>query len=104
VRFGWPISGWLPRFVLWWCYPGTIPTRRGRWLSYVPLTTQSRGSRYEVALPNLRFLDRDSVANVQGIGSMPVVRLERRLGRLPEGALAEIRKAILFSLDMDGGA
>jgi len=57
-----------------------------------------------VALPNLRFLDRDSVANVQGIGSMPVVRLERRLGRLPEGALAEIRKAILFSLDMDGGA
>ena len=32
---------------------------------YVPLTTQNRMSRYEVVLPKLPFLDRDSVANVQ---------------------------------------
>ena len=49
----------------------------------VPLTTQNRLSSYEVALLKLRFLDRDSVANVQGIGSIPTVRLERKLGRLP---------------------
>lgn len=70
---------------------------------YVPLTTQARGSRYEVPLPNLKFLDRASSANVQGIGSMPVVRLERRLGRLPDEVLAEIRNAILYSLDMNEG-
>jgi hypothetical protein len=29
---------------------------------YVPLTTQDRGSLYEVVLPRLRFLDRDSIA------------------------------------------
>jgi mRNA interferase MazF len=33
---------------------------------YVPLTTQNRLSPYEVSLPRLPFLDRDSVANVQG--------------------------------------
>ena len=36
---------------------------------YVPLTTQNRLSRYEVVIPRLPYLDRDSVANVQGLGS-----------------------------------
>src|SRR5499433_1260725 len=49
---------------------------------YVPLTTQRRHSAYEVPLPRLPFLDRESVANVQGLGSLPTVRLERRIGRL----------------------
>ena len=43
---------------------------------YVPLTTQDRRSRYEVALPRLRFLDRECVANVQGLGSLARVRLD----------------------------
>ena len=47
---------------------------------YVPLTTQNRGSLYEVVLPRLQFLERDSIANVQGIGSIPTVRLERKTG------------------------
>ena len=46
---------------------------------YVPLTTQYRDSLYEVILPKLRFLDRDSIANVQWIGSIPTVRLESNL-------------------------
>lgn len=37
---------------------------------YVPLTTQNRGSRYEVVLPRLGFLRTESVANVQGIASI----------------------------------
>lgn len=45
---------------------------------YVPLTTQSRHSPYEVP-PRLPFLDRESVANVQGLGSLPTVRLERKI-------------------------
>ena len=50
-------------------------------ISYVPLTTQNRQSPYEVSLPRVGFLDRDSVANVQGLGSLPQVRLERKLGK-----------------------
>ena len=52
---------------------------------YVPLTTQARGSSYEVALPKLGFLRETSVANVQGLASLAVTRLERRLGTLPTG-------------------
>jgi mRNA interferase MazF len=66
---------------------------------YVPLTTPNRLSSYEVPLPRLPFLDRDSVANVQGLGSVPVVRLERRLGALPQAVLSEIKKALAFVLD-----
>jgi mRNA interferase MazF len=67
---------------------------------YVPLTTQNRQSRYEVAIPKLGFLNAISVANVQGIASIPVVRLERRLGKLPDEIVAEIRRALLFALDL----
>jgi mRNA interferase MazF len=67
---------------------------------YVPLTTQVRQSSYEVSIPKLGFLNSTSVANVQGIGSMPIIRLERRLGRLPEAVLAEIRRALLHALDL----
>ncbi|OWY69880.1 transcriptional regulator [cyanobacterium TDX16] len=60
---------------------------------YVPLTTQNRGSQYEVAVPKLQFLERDSIANVQGIGSLPTVRLERKLGVLPDEILLKIKQA-----------
>ena len=67
---------------------------------YVPLTTQNRGSKYEVALPSLRFLREASVANVQGIGSLPLTRLERKLGELPAEVFDQIRQAIAFAVDM----
>jgi mRNA-degrading endonuclease toxin of MazEF toxin-antitoxin module len=31
---------------------------------------------------------------------LPTVRLERRLGKLPDGVMTEIRRAILFALDL----
>jgi mRNA interferase MazF len=68
---------------------------------YVPLTTQNRESRYEVPIPRLGFLNALSVANVQGIASIPSVRLERRLGTVPENTLAEVRRALSFALDLD---
>jgi mRNA interferase MazF len=67
---------------------------------YVPLTTQNRLSPYEVPLPRLSFLDRASVANVQGLGSIPVIRLERRLGRLPDQAMNDIKRALAFVLEL----
>jgi mRNA interferase MazF len=68
---------------------------------YVPITTQDRGSPYEVALPRTRFLQKGSVANVQGIASLPTVRLGRRIGTLSGEALSEIKKTIAWALDLD---
>jgi mRNA interferase MazF len=67
---------------------------------YVPLTTQNRGSRYEVELPKLGFLRDASFANVQGIASLSATRLERRLGELPPDVLDQIRQALAFATGM----
>jgi mRNA interferase MazF len=68
---------------------------------YVPLTTQNRGSSYEVVLPKIRFLNQDSIANVQGMGSIPIIRLERMLGSLSDEIMLQIKKSILFALDLE---
>lgn len=70
---------------------------------YVPLTTQNRNSRYEVELPRLPFLEHESVANVQGLSSLPVVRLERKLGVLPAPVMAALKAAISFALQLEQG-
>jgi len=67
---------------------------------YVPLTTQRRDSPYEVPLPRLPFLDRESVANVQGLGSLPTVRLERKIGKLPTNVMERLKDALVFALDL----
>jgi len=53
-----------------------------------------------VALPRLQFLDRESVANVQGLGSLPTVRLERRMGRLSTEVMERLKNALAFALDL----
>ena len=67
---------------------------------YVPLTTQNRGSKYEVELPKLSFLREISVANVQGIGSLTANRLERKIGEVPADLLQRIREALAFATGM----
>ena len=67
---------------------------------YVPLTTQNRKSPYEIELPNLAFLHHKSVANVQGLGSLPLVRLERKIGVLPGKVTKQLKEALLFVLDL----
>ena len=66
---------------------------------YVPLNTQFRNGFYDVALPKLKT---DSVANVQGLGSPPIVRLEQRIGRLPDEYMRSLRSALAFALDLQG--
>ncbi|HCN28703.1 MAG TPA: transcriptional regulator [Verrucomicrobiales bacterium] len=61
---------------------------------HVPITSQNRGSCLEVSLGHLRFLSPESVANVQGIGSLPKARFERKLGVLPEADMERIRAAM----------
>jgi Growth inhibitor len=68
---------------------------------YVPLTTQRRPSRYEVPLPRLPFLDRESAANVQGLGSLPTMRLERRIRRLSVEVMEHLKHALAFALDLE---
>lgn len=67
---------------------------------YVPLTTQNRASKYEVPLPACSFLDRLSFANVQGLGSIPEARLERRLGILQTETISKIKAALVFVMEL----
>lgn len=67
---------------------------------YIPLTSQSRGSSYEVPLGHLRWLSNETVANVQGIGSLPIPRFQRKLGLLPQADLDSIRAAIALALEL----
>ena len=67
---------------------------------YVPITTQNRNSSYEVDLQRPPFLNENSFANVQGMGSVPTVRLERKLGQLSAEKLAKVKKAIAFAMEL----
>ena len=66
----------------------------------VPVTSRNRGSRYEVALGKLKFLDKESWANVQGLTSLEHAKLLRRLGRVTPAQLDEIKRALRFALDL----
>jgi mRNA interferase MazF len=66
-------------------------------LIYIPVTSQYRGSPYEIPLGHLSYLSKTSVANVQGIGSIPTMRFEKRLGRLPETDLLKIKQALIYA-------
>jgi mRNA-degrading endonuclease toxin of MazEF toxin-antitoxin module len=61
---------------------------------HIPITRQNRGSEWEVALGHLPFLEPESVANVQPIGSLPSVRFERRLGLVPAAELKAVKVAL----------
>lgn len=65
-----------------------------------PLTTRSRASDYEAALGKLKFLDRDSWVNVQGLTSLGHEKLLRRLGRLTAAQIEQLKDALRFALDL----
>jgi mRNA interferase MazF len=62
---------------------------------HIPITRQNRGSELEVPLGHLPFLEPESVANVQAIGSLPSVRFEKHLGIVPETDLKKVKAALL---------
>lgn len=47
------------------------------------------------------FLDRESYANVQGLGSLAMARLEKKVGAVPLATLSQIRAALAFALELD---
>ena len=66
----------------------------------VPLTTQNRGSRYEIPMPKVPWLKMQSYANVQSIGSVGFHDLTDKRGRFEPEVIAEIKEAIRFTLDL----
>ena len=62
---------------------------------HIPITRQNRGSELEVPLGHLPFLDSESVANTQGVGALPSIRFEKRLGVLPASDLKAIKTALI---------
>ena len=58
------------------------------------------GCQQLAGLYHLPFLEQHSVANVQGLSSLPTVRLERRLGTLPDATMVQIKRALAFALDL----
>lgn len=65
-----------------------------------PLTTQNRDSAYEVALGKLRFLEKESWVNVQGLMSLGHQELIRPLGRVSVLQLNQVKTALRFLLDL----
>jgi mRNA interferase MazF len=67
---------------------------------FVPLTKQSRGSRYEVTMPRVPWLSLQSYANVQAIGSAGFHELTDRRGRFEPSVVSQIKDAIRFAFDL----
>jgi len=61
-------------------------------VTYVPRTTSIRSTRFEVQ-HEMRGLER-GVFDAQGIGSIPMVKLERRLGLLESAVIARVEAAV----------
>ena len=67
---------------------------------FVPLTKQSRMSKYEVTLPRVPWLKLQSYANVQGMGSVGHHELTDRRGKFDSSVIAEIKDAIRWAFDL----
>lgn len=67
-------------------------------VSYIPRTTTLRGTRFEVVHQTRGF---DAGAfDAQGIGSIPVVKLERRLGVVEPALLQQVETAVKLWLKL----
>jgi mRNA interferase MazF len=66
----------------------------------VPLTSQFRGSRYEVKMPRVPWLNLQSFANIQAIGSIEHHELKNRRGRFDASVVKQIRESIRWALEL----
>ena len=67
---------------------------------YVPLTKESRGSRYEVTMPRVPWLKLQSYADAQAIGAVGHHELKDRRGRFEAAAVGKIKDAIRWAFDL----
>jgi mRNA interferase MazF len=66
----------------------------------VPLTSESRGSKYEFKMPQVPWLRLQSFGNVQGIGSVEHNELLTKRGKFDGAVLRQIRDAIQWALEI----
>jgi mRNA interferase MazF len=67
-------------------------------VTYVPRTTSLRQTRFEVP-HQMRGLG-PGAFDAQGIGSIPEVKLERRLGAVEEGVIMQVEAAVRLWLGL----
>jgi mRNA interferase MazF len=67
-------------------------------VSYVPRTTTLRGTRFEVSHQARGF--EPGAFDAQGIGSIPVVKLERRLGIVEPAVIQQVETAVKLWLKL----
>ena len=66
----------------------------------VPLTTENRGSRYEVPMPRVPWRRLQGVADVQAIGLAGFHELTDKRGRFDASVVAKIKDAIDWAFDL----
>lgn len=66
-----------------------------------PLTSQIRNARGEVYLGKPTWLPKPSAVNLQGLASFDHHKLERRLGRLSDAHLLNVRNELRIILSLD---
>jgi mRNA interferase MazF len=66
----------------------------------VPLTSETRGSKYEVTMPRVPWLRLQSFANVQGINSVEHHELLDKKRKFEPAVLKQIRDAIEWALEI----
>lgn len=67
---------------------------------YVPLTKESRPSRYEVTMPRVPWLKLQSYANTQGMGTAGYHELNDRRGRFEAATVSKIKDALRWTFDL----
>ena len=66
----------------------------------VPLTTENRGTKYEVQMPRVPWLRHQSFANVQALAAYEHHELLERRGRFDPAVLEKIKAAIRWALEL----
>ena len=66
----------------------------------VPLTSQNRGTRYEVPMPRVPWLRHQSFANVQALAAYEHHEFLERRGQFSSETLRKIKDAIQWALEL----
>jgi mRNA interferase MazF len=80
--------------------PAVVVSRYDPDCPLAPVTSQNRGSAYEVALGLPTFLRENSWVNVQGISSVDPRQFQRKLGSLNKSQMEKLHAALAYLLEI----
>jgi mRNA interferase MazF len=76
------------------------PDRPLALVTIAPVTSQNRGSAYEVALGLPMFLRENSWVNVQAISSVDPRQFQRKIGSLNKSQMEKLHAALAYLLEI----